>query len=621
MICKNCGNPLAEDAKFCTSCGQSLEVEDTIEASVQEPIVEETIAPETAVAENETSEVFASTQEGVDLENDDEAFVVPDFEGNKKPKKSKKKLIFAIIACVLVVAIALSVVFNLDYLKGFWVKNFGSDLDYYTYVEKKALSDAKDSLVEYYGNYTETVSTGKTASKGSVKLKLGDELKTLAPMLGINQDAIDGFGDVGVDFFVNQNGDLANVKMGIVLSDTTILSAEVIANLVAEEMYIRIPEFSKDYLKNSVSYNSAYDEETTSAMNTALTDAEFIAALPSDDALDRVLEKCIDAVLGSIEDVKAGTETVTGNGISEELTVFECEISDKTGTVMLVNVLKAIKDDADVKAAINNIKDYGVENGLCEKDDDIYGNFQEKIGEAIKEFEGALKNMSDRAFLTLTTYVNSSHEIVGRKVAFDSEEVFTYYDIHDGSDFTTKIEVADTFAIVGSGTESGDAISGNYSISVEGQTYVTVTLTDFEVSGTEVSGKIKIAPDQSLYKQLDAQVSAMLTLYDPAIELIIDGDEDSAKVEYNLIVKNSTLIGLEYSFEPVEATEIKIPANSIDATDADALQEWAKGIDVDAIKNNLKKAGVPVEYLEQILNNITEQNAQVEEFYDYEYSY
>ena len=392
-------------------------------------------------------------------------------------------------------------------------------------------------------------------------------------------------------------------------------------DLIAEEMYIGIPELSKKYLKGNASYDLIYGEDATT-MSTLLTDKELIEALPNDAALDRVLDKCIDAALESINNVNSDTETVKAEGFSEELVVLECKISEETALQMAENILKVLKDDEDVKNAINNIKEYGIENDLFEKDEDFYGEFQEGINDLLKDIKESKKEVDkDSGVIVLTTYVNSNHEIVGRKIAFDDDEVLTYYKLHDGNDFVTMIDVADTFKITGNGTEKGDATSGEYFVEVEGKKYITVTVKDFETSDKLAKGKIKISPDKALYDMLDASASAMLSLYDPAIELVFDSDEDFSKTELNLIVKNSMLIGFEISAEQIEASKITLPENSIDITDTEALQEWALNIDVSTIKKNLEKAGVPVDLLDQLLGELTEQNVQTEEYYDDYYDY
>lgn len=601
MYCKNCGNQISDDAKICVACGQVIG----------------------DIAQDDATIILDDANEEIEAENSAaNDFANPSFETVEAPKKSKKKLIASVIAIVLVVAIVLTAVFNFDYFKGFYLKTFGSDVEYYTYVEKKALADAKDSIVKYYGTYTENVASEKTASKGSIKFKVGDEFKSLAPLLfGNNSDAFDSLENIELDIFANQYDDLSSVKLGLVLSNTTILSAEVIMDLIAEEMYIGIPELSKKYLKGNASYDLIYGEDATT-MSTLLTDKELIEALPNDAALDRVLDKCIDAALESINNVNSDTETVKAEGFSEELVVLECKISEETALQMAENILKVLKDDEDVKNAINNIKEYGIENDLFEKDEDFYGEFQEGINDLLKDIKESKKEVDkDSGVIVLTTYVNSNHEIVGRKIAFDDDEVLTYYKLHDGNDFVTMIDVADTFKITGNGTKKGDATSGEYFVEVEGKKYITVTVKDFETSDKLAKGKIKISPDKALYDMLDASASAMLSLYDPAIELVFDSDEDFSKTELNLIVKNSMLIGFEISAEQIEASKITLPENSIDITDTEALQEWALNIDVSTIKKNLEKAGVPVDLLDQLLGELTEQNVQTEEYYDDYYDY
>ena len=53
-FCKNCGNELPDDAKFCTSCGPPAQENETVEAT---PVVNETVYTETPAPKERTLNV------------------------------------------------------------------------------------------------------------------------------------------------------------------------------------------------------------------------------------------------------------------------------------------------------------------------------------------------------------------------------------------------------------------------------------------------------------------------------------------------------------------------------------------------------------------------------------
>lgn len=86
MYCPNCGNPLAEDARFCPNCGASMTPAESAPVAQENP---------NAVPPFEPTSVYGS----------------PDNSAPEKPKKKHKGLIIAVVAVVVVLAIAAALYF------------------------------------------------------------------------------------------------------------------------------------------------------------------------------------------------------------------------------------------------------------------------------------------------------------------------------------------------------------------------------------------------------------------------------------------------------------------------------------------------------------------------------
>lgn len=607
MNCKNCGNPLDKGVKFCTSCGQPVEPENSEEINSQEPVVEETTSAEiteTPVEEN--------------------AFVNPEFNNERKPKKGAKKRVIAIIAVVVALALTLGVVFNLDYFKGFWVKNFGSDTEYYCYVEQKNFAEGKDSIVRVYGTYRNAL-TGKDSlsSKASLNFTIGEDLQKL-----LGSDELKALSDISLNLTNNQKEQLSQVILDLTLGDTKIVDLDVIADALGGKMYLGIPSLTDTYAAGTVEMNEDMQ---------IIYDPKLWESLPTDSLVGEILDKYIEVVLGSIDNVTSSTETVTIDGVSEEYTILEYKITEKTVLGIGQKALQALKDDAEIKTIIKDIEKYGVENKLLDEDDDAYGEFLKGVNEAIEEIAEAKEDADNENGIIIATYVNSSHEIAGRKlsIANDSQtnaQALYYITVQDGADFATKFEIADVVSIEGKGQKDGEATNGSYTLKVSGKKLVTVQLTDYDASNSSegiVSGKIKISPEKELFENLglDSMYSSLIGMYDPALEIVIDTDEDASKLELNILGKDKVMLGISYNYEKTNSADIKVPNKTVE-TNFENLDEWLDTLDFEKLKANLKKAGLPSEYVDMFENilsgNLIEDSVDIEnieDIYDDEYDF
>lgn len=175
MFCPKCGKEIPDGATVCEACGAALEVpEKAEEIAAETPTIVEEIAAETPTIAEESAPV---SEVPVDTDEDTSSFTEPSFE---KPAKNKKKkgLIVGIASGVVALAAVLLVVFNFSLIKGYFIKFFGSDEDYFRYVEYKAFSEGTDELTAFYGKFTEAFDT-KGSVDGNISVQVSDEVMGL----------------------------------------------------------------------------------------------------------------------------------------------------------------------------------------------------------------------------------------------------------------------------------------------------------------------------------------------------------------------------------------------------------------------------------------------------------
>lgn len=116
IFCRNCGNQLKDNAKFCTNCGAKAETE---QAPVIQNLRAEPIVPESAVPQQSEKVEVSETADIANAKNES----VPTIQENQQPQKSgNKSLIIQIILIILILAVIVVDIFLI-----FSNKLFGTD--------------------------------------------------------------------------------------------------------------------------------------------------------------------------------------------------------------------------------------------------------------------------------------------------------------------------------------------------------------------------------------------------------------------------------------------------------------------------------------------------------------
>lgn len=616
MICKYCGKELVEGSKFCEECGKEVVVEEQApqEPEVKEEVVaEEQLAEETTPETPEEPEVVAETPVSEEVPQEP-VFAQPEFEA--PVKKGKKKKVLAVLIPVIAVLVALAIVATMFFnvIKGFFVKTFGSDEDYFKFVETKAFGSVTDDFSEFYGEFLAVKPNSETAISETIDLNVSDTV------IDLLEEAIeDGTGEaidlawldtVSFDLDVKAKNNIEQMLAAVNINGKEFLDMDFIMDMDKGEVFVAFLSLSDKYLKGEFSTN----EETQQLMD-ILYDEDLRKALPEQDKLDKLLDKYIEVIFENIDDVEKSSDVVEVGDVEQKLTVLEAEIDQEDALDIASAVLKTAKKDKELKEYIKDVAKYLEKKELISDSDMVYDSFKNYIEESIDAIDGTEIDDEDDSSIVWIDYINSKHEVVGRKLKADSNEIASYVLVRDGNKFAFELECQGV-KLSGEGTEKKDVVNATFTVK-NGETEICdIAYIDCKTNADYPNGKIRISPSEDLMEELDldSSIVSALSIANPSIEFNIEGGEKSGKMEINIVSGEEVLVGLTATFKEEKPSNIKKPDSS-DVYEKDEVDEWASEIDVQDLLDKLDEIGISTDFIGSLMA------PSYEDDYDYDYDF
>ena len=590
MFCGKCGNPLQDNAAFCGNCGEPVKQAEEVAAEQSAPVEEETVQPvQETVAEATPAEEVTPAEEAE-----------PVTEIAPKVKKPFNKLWLKIgIPAVALIAVAALVLTNLGLLKGNAVKWFGSDREYLAYVEAGAVSDLSEAAGVLYGSVLSVAPTGETGGAGvtaggDIKLKFGQLMNTLMSMSG--EGDISWLKDISLAFEISSGGSAAGGNYVLKLGDKTVLTFEFVNDTQKGAMYLRVPELSETYLSYPVESPvesfvemGMFDADMMERLEDALV--TYGDKLPSKDTLSALLEKYLLLALENLGEVTSSKQDITVDGVSQNLTVLQVNVTEKNFLEMLHVLLQEAKQDQTIKQIVNDLQALASE-WMPNADIDLYAAYTQIVDQWLAYLQEATTDAYTEPVLIWRDLVNGNHEIVGREIVTNNERLFYYALVQNGDNAALEVTAGD-LAVKGTGTKKGDVLNMETVLSMEGSELVIVEFKEFNLQKAE--GTIRLELSQSAISEMDATSIAMLN---PAVEIVCKGEK---AFEINVMSGSQMILGLDVSaYQKNGAAAIALPDDSkvVNADDQAALQKWMSSLDVQKLIDSLKAAGVPADLLE-----------------------
>jgi hypothetical protein len=606
MFCKNCGKQIPnESARFCPYCGTNVDL--NTEAAGMPPTTEQApylppeapyTPPQAPYTSQQASYVFPQTP--------------PYLPPQTPPARSKKKLIIAISAVSVAVALILALVgYSIAMLGGFehWrMKLFASPQEYYRYIEKREAESAiRLSLVSYDLYKSRPLNDMSTETK--IKLNLGEDAINLARY---SMD-ISWLAETTINFNTNSKGDLTAYDANILVGNESLLSLKAVLDMLVGEAYLQIPELSSTYL--SAYLGNVYSVGALREM----TDAQ--ENLPEARELELLAQKYVDIALSQINNVTKASDTLQAGEVTQKCTTLTVTIDGRTAQALAEAILTEMLNDRELENALIAFIDFaGAGSSLNYSYSDF--DYQELVGQALEK----VRNETDfsEGEIVMTLWLDNRGKLQGRRIVSTSdngEAEFYYYMPQSGNNFGFRAGFdtpEHSLSFSGNGSYAGLMLSGAFKLRYDGEDWLNIDIGDYDTDEAQkgfLNASITIVPAAGLRNRMyqDTALPDLAATLISGYSLRFDFSAylDHSQVKFSIIdARERVFATMELSNSQGGGGDIAIPSGDVITVmgidgefDTAALLEWAATIDGDAFVNDLKnRFDIPPEVMQQIEN-------------------
>ena len=504
--------------------------------------------------------------------------------------------------------------------------------DSYKETEKAAFAKAIQEMGADYAQDLAQIGDGAVKGNAEIKLSLDDGGKAILGML--TPVDISWLEDASMDTKVNLNEGTMIETMDVKVNGTKICTIEYYFDTENSEVYMRIPELNEGYIKMNMEQMTQEaeaemeEEGMDSSFSTSMDLADAMNSyfstldnLPEADALTSILTRYSDIIFDNVTDGEnPGTQSSAAGDVSQELTVLEGHVTQAEAQPMFQQILDTAKTDEELKGLIESWTE------AMNDPEYSYDTFLQAIEDLEKDLDGEIDE-SDTSGFVLRAWVDDNGEVVGREVLADDgeqeESLFSYLCTTDGDQrgfsFTMGSD-EDSVGLYGSGTLSGDVLSGTYTFTSGGEDAVVIEVADYDTKAVE-NGIWKGTYTISGAPIEDEDGNS----YDPfgGMRLIFTTDgKDENNMEWNLtLAANGVSLGAlsitgGNEGEDLEAVDFASLTDVYDFSNDADVEKFGEDVNMDTITANLTSAGMPDGWLESVMEAASGSGAEEITEYD-----
>ena len=504
--------------------------------------------------------------------------------------------------------------------------------DSYKETEKAAFAKAIQEMGADYAQDLAQIGDGAVKGNAEIKLSLDDGGKAILGML--TPVDISWLEDASMDTKVNLNEGTMIETMDVKVNGTKICTIEYYFDTENSEVYMRIPELNEGYIKMNMEQMTQEaeaemeEEGMDSSFSTSMDLADAMNSyfstldnLPEADALTSILTRYSDIIFDNVTDGEnPGTQSSAAGDVSQELTVLEGHVTQAEAQPMFQQILDTAKTDEELNGLIESWTE------AMNDPEYSYDTFLQAIEDLEKDLDGEIDE-SDTSGFVLRAWVDDNGEVVGREVLADDgeqeESLFSYLCTTDGAQrgfsFTMGSD-EDSVGLYGSGTLSGDVLSGTYTFTSGGEDAAVIEVADYDTKAVE-NGIWKGTYTISGAPIEDEDGNS----YDPfgGMQLIFTTDgKDENNMEWNLtLAANGVSLGAlsitgGNEVEDLEAVDFASLTDVYDFSNDADVEKFGEDVNMDTITANLTSAGMPDGWLESVMEAASGSGAEEITEYD-----
>lgn len=429
------------------------------------------------------------------------------------------------------------------------------------------------------------------------------------------------------------DGSATFMNGGLYLNDTKLLSLEYTFDYETMDIYFRFPELNEGCIKLDyddalaaeqealagseelpseelpseedtlsedpvvdveIGFSDTYSPEFWNTYTTVMTDIPSF--MPEASVVEDLLNKYGSILFNHTTEVPGSTESYTLGSITQDRTVYEAQLTEAETSAYLQEILETAKTDEQLKDLLNSWDEKlpDVEN--------LYDSFLEGVDDALSEFMPVADDGS--SFISSKIWVDEEGKTTGRLLSIsDSGDTIPFLEwqmLENGENFEYLLQFGpaeEGIILSGNGTITNGLLNGTYDLLLESVPYITIGVTDYDTSAAETgsyNGSYKFTFDAAIMENPDLNM-----LQNFALLMNLSTSKDSGNIDFSIASADAVLGTISISAglgTPVEAPDFT-GCTMYDAMDEASMNEYAAGITLDTLFENVISAGVPEDVL------------------------
>lgn len=616
MICPNCGRLFEENEKFCANCGTPRPEEQPVQPPVEQNIVPD--AQNTTVSENvqpvgyqgaENAPFSPDAVQPITFENSEADMPV-------KAKKSKKGIIISAVAVLVAVAVVAGIFFIPKFFKAEPEEQFKT-------ITKNYAKNISVSAGNVIGSISKT--EGFTIS-GSADVHMGSEVLSLL----VPGEELEFLSDIALDYVFKANTTAYGFDLDLKISKKSVAEISAVLDMENSVIYISCPTVSEETLCCSmdelgIEGDIADIEEFFDTDEFEEAMAEIEKMLPDAKVVEELLYDYLCLIIDSVDSVETKDSTLKAGGVSEELTLLEVSVSEKTLADVVLAVVKKAKDDKRVTDIISDFAEYAGEDG-----ESVVKEFKDGADEILDTLKGESLDTTPVMYINLWVDDDDNVSGISFSVAMGMDQEIKFATTKNGDKRGFEIsftQASEKVGIIGSGKVKSNKLTGTYKLSVMGGNgksaeFIELGLKNIDLKAIDkggFEGTISLKPGKDFIDILDdsgADLDKQIEVIIKSVELEVYAklSDNQAKYKFDVFFKGASAFGFGMDMSVKNGKpKIEIPDEYVED-----IEDWANTIDTEKILSALEKAGIPDELIEQLTEELA---GGYEDDYDYGYDY